>query len=94
MICFRIPGESSEVSELEESRALREQLSPSHMDRNQPRVKQASLTERVGVTQGGHTFSGQGQAVEQYLHLSICDTNVILVEILSSEITKCSGGII
>ncbi|KAI9542516.1 hypothetical protein NQZ68_019198 [Dissostichus eleginoides] len=40
-------GESSEVSGLEESRALREQLSSSQMDRDQPRVKQASLTDRV-----------------------------------------------
>lgn len=68
MICFLIPAESSEVSELEESRALREQLSPSQMDRDQPLVRQASLTDRVGVTQGSNTFSGQGQAVEHYLH--------------------------
>ncbi|XP_034091518.1 rootletin isoform X3 [Gymnodraco acuticeps] len=40
-------GESSEVSGLEESRALREQLSSSQMDRDQPRVKQASLTDRL-----------------------------------------------
>ncbi|KAK5930141.1 hypothetical protein CgunFtcFv8_026404 [Champsocephalus gunnari] len=39
-------GESSEVSGLEGSRALREQLSSSQMDRDQPRVKQASLTDR------------------------------------------------
>ncbi|TMS20741.1 Putative ciliary rootlet coiled-coil protein 2 [Larimichthys crocea] len=40
-------GESSQVSEPEESRALREQLSPGQMDRDQPRVKQGSLTERL-----------------------------------------------
>lgn len=70
MICFSlIPGDSSEVSMLEESRVLREQLSPSQMDRDQPLLKQASLTDRVGVPQGSNTFSGHGQAVEHYLHL-------------------------
>lgn len=62
MICFLDPGESSEVSGLEESRALREQLSSSQMDRDQPRVKQASLTDRVRVTKGSHAVSGHGQA--------------------------------
>ncbi|XP_034387086.1 rootletin [Cyclopterus lumpus] len=38
---------SSEVSELEERRASREQLSPNQMDRDQPPVKQASLTDRL-----------------------------------------------
>lgn len=65
---FPIPGESAEVSELEESRALREQLSLSQMDRDQPLVKQASLTDRVGVTQGSNTFSDQCQPVEHYLN--------------------------
>lgn len=68
MICFLIPVESSQVSELEESRALREQLSPGQMDRDQPLVKHVSLADRVGVTQGSNTFSGQGQPVERYLH--------------------------
>ncbi|XP_063747285.1 rootletin [Eleginops maclovinus] len=40
-------GESGEVSALEDSRALREQLSLSQMERDQPRVKQASLTDRL-----------------------------------------------
>lgn len=65
MICFLIPGESSEVSEPEESRAPREQLSPSQTDRDELLVKQFSLTDRVGVTQAA-THSGQGQAVEHY----------------------------
>lgn len=50
MICFLIPGESSEVSEPEESRASREQLSPSQTDRDELLVKQAGLTDGVGVT--------------------------------------------
>ncbi|XP_034438966.1 rootletin isoform X1 [Hippoglossus hippoglossus] len=40
-------GESCEVSELEERRALREQLSPRQMDRDQPPGKHASLTDRL-----------------------------------------------
>lgn len=67
MICFLISGESSQVSELEESGALREQLSPGQMDRDQLQVKHASLTDRVGVTQGSSTFSGQGQPVITYI---------------------------
>ena len=50
MTCFLIPGESSEVSEPEESKAMREQLSPSQTDRDELLVKQAGLTDRVGVT--------------------------------------------
>lgn len=68
MICFLIPGESSEVSDPEENRGPREQISSNQMDRDQPLVKQASLSDRVGVTQGSDTFSSQGQAVEHYLH--------------------------
>ncbi|XP_032382850.1 rootletin [Etheostoma spectabile] len=40
-------GERSEVSELEESKVLREQFSPSQMNRDQLLVKQASLTDRL-----------------------------------------------
>lgn len=68
MMCFLIPAESPQVSELEESRALREQLSPGQMDRDQLLVKCVSLADRVGVTQGSNTFSGQGQFMERYVH--------------------------
>ncbi|KAF3835741.1 hypothetical protein F7725_028299 [Dissostichus mawsoni] len=49
------------VSGLEESRALREQLSSSQVDRDQPRVKQASLTDRLQ----GHLDSAQWASVSQ-----------------------------
>ncbi|XP_034736357.1 rootletin [Etheostoma cragini] len=42
----RPAGERSEVSELEESKALREQFFPSQMDRDQPLVKQATNEDR------------------------------------------------
>ncbi|KAF7659374.1 hypothetical protein LDENG_00298720 [Lucifuga dentata] len=61
-------GESSEVSVLEESRALRERLSQSQMDRDQLLVKQTNLTDRVGVTRGSQALSGQSQAVGNYIH--------------------------
>lgn len=68
MISSLIPGERSEVSVLEENKALREQLSQSQMDRDQLLAKQAILTDRVGVT-------GQGQVVENYLKISLHCTN-------------------
>jgi len=56
---FLLPGESSEVSEVEESRALREHPSPSQMDRDQSLVKHTSLTERVRATRGSNALSNQ-----------------------------------
>lgn len=65
-ICFLILAESPQVSELKENWALREQLSPGHMDHDRPPIKHISLTDRVGVTQGSNAFSGRGQPLEHY----------------------------
>ena len=73
MMCFLISGESREVSKLEERRALREQLSPRQIDRDQPPGKHASLTDRVGVTQGSSTLrSGCGAFVHVFNSRRLC----------------------